>query len=130
MTRVAHVAMWTQNIDRLAAFYTTYFGARAGDRYVNPAKGFESAFLHCDDGARIELMTTTRRTLASCTPGAERAGLAPVALAVGSEQRVDELSRRMAADGYVVVDGPRRTGDGYYESVVLDSDGTRVEVTA
>jgi lactoylglutathione lyase len=32
-------------------------------------------------------------------------------------------------DGYAVLDGPRRTGDGYYESVVLDPDGNRVEVT-
>jgi lactoylglutathione lyase len=28
-----------------------------------------------------------------------------------------------------VVDGPRVTGDGYYESVVLDPDGNRIEVT-
>jgi lactoylglutathione lyase len=28
------------------------------------------------------------------------------------------------------VDGPRRTGDGYYESVVLDPDGNRLELTA
>lgn len=29
-----------------------------------------------------------------------------------------------------LVDGPRRTGDGYYESVVLDPDGNRIELTA
>jgi lactoylglutathione lyase len=29
-----------------------------------------------------------------------------------------------------VLDGPRRTGDGYYESVVLDPDGNRVEIAA
>jgi hypothetical protein len=26
-----------------------------------------------------------------------------------------------------VLDGPRRTGDGYYESAVLDPDGNRLE---
>lgn len=87
-------------------------------------------FLHFEDGARLELMSSTRLVLAACAPGAERAGLAHLALAAGSERRVDELTRRMADDGYVVVDGPRRTGDGYYESVVLDPDGTRVELTA
>ena len=33
-------------------------------------------------------------------------------------------------DGHPVLDGPRRTGDGYYESVVLDPDGNRVELVA
>jgi lactoylglutathione lyase len=27
------------------------------------------------------------------------------------------------------VDAPRTTGDGYYEAVVLDPDGNRVELT-
>jgi len=35
-----------------------------------------------------------------------------------------------AYDGVTVLDGPRRTGDGYYECVVLDPEGNRVEVTA
>jgi lactoylglutathione lyase len=29
-----------------------------------------------------------------------------------------------------VLDGPRRTGDGYNESVVLDADGNRIEITS
>jgi lactoylglutathione lyase len=28
-----------------------------------------------------------------------------------------------------VLDEPRCTGDGYYESVVLDPDGNRIELT-
>jgi lactoylglutathione lyase len=31
-------------------------------------------------------------------------------------------------DDYQVLDGPRRTGDGYYESVVVDPDGNRIEM--
>jgi len=33
-------------------------------------------------------------------------------------------------DGCPVVDGPRRTGDGYYGSIALDPDGNRVEISA
>lgn len=35
----------------------------------------------------------------------------------------------MRRDGVEVVSGPRVTGDGYYESCVLDPDGNRVEIT-
>jgi lactoylglutathione lyase len=36
----------------------------------------------------------------------------------------------LRADGVAVDSGPRRTGDGYYECVVRDPDGNRVEITA
>ena len=39
------------------------------------------------------------------------------------------LTARLRADDYRVLDGPRTTGDGYYESVVLDPDGNRIEIT-
>ena len=41
---------------------------------------------------------------------------------------MDALTERPRADGYVVAGEPRVTGDGYYESVVLDGEGNRVEV--
>jgi lactoylglutathione lyase len=56
-------------------------------------------------------------------------GLTHFAVSVGSEDKVDRLTQRIKEDGHQVVDGPRRTGDGYYESVVLDPDGNRIEVT-
>ena len=43
---------------------------------------------------------------------------------------VDQLTSRLRDAGYPVLEGPRRSGDGYYESVVLDPDGNRVEITA
>jgi lactoylglutathione lyase len=128
--RIEHVAMWTIDLERCKRFYTLYFGAVAGAEYVNPAKGFRSCFLSIGEGARIELMTTTRLSPLLIAPGAQRMGLTHIAIAVGSVQRVDELTRGLSHDGFAVVDGPRRTGDGYYESVVLDPDGNRVEITA
>ena len=130
MIRIDHVALWTPNLERLAAFYVAYFGGAPGARYTNPAKGFESRFVTFEGGGRLELMNTTALNPVAHAPGAQRMGLTHFALAIGSEQQVDALTVRLRADGYAVIDGPRRTGDGYYESVVLDPDGNRVEITA
>jgi lactoylglutathione lyase len=130
MVKIDHVALWSEDIERLAAFYVTYFGARAGERYVNAAKGFTSRFLTFSDGARLELMQTSQLSPVPHLPGAQRMGLTHVALSLGSEAEVDALSARLRADGVPLIDGPRRTGDGYYESVVLDPDGNRIELTA
>jgi len=104
--------------------------AQVGARYVNAPKGFESCFLTFASGARIELMTTSRLSPMRHAPGVERMGLTHLAISLGSEAAVDELTARLRAEGIVVLDGPRRTGDGYYESVVLDPEGNRIEITA
>jgi len=126
--RIEHVAIWTSNLARCKRFYVTYFGATAGPDYAIPAKGFESCFLSFKDGARLEAMTTTSLVLAVLPPGIQRLGLTHLAISVGSERLVDELTQRLRNDGIAIVDGPRRTGDGYYESVVIDPDGNRIEI--
>jgi lactoylglutathione lyase len=129
MTRITHVALWTCDLERLAAFYVHYFGASADPAYANPGKGFRSRFLTFADGARLELMRSDRLALRPHDAGEQRLGLTHLALALGSEQRVDELTGTLAHAGFAVLEGPRRTGDGYYESVVLDPDGNRLELT-
>lgn len=130
MSRLEHVALWVRDLDNICAFYAGYFDAKVGSRYENPAKGFASRFLAFDSGARIEVMTTTSLSPVELEYGAHRMGLTHLALAVGSESEVDRLTDRLRADGHSVLEGPRRTGDGYYESVVLDPEGNRIELTA
>jgi lactoylglutathione lyase len=126
--RIEHVAIWTTDLARCKHFYSSYFGATAGPTYLNPAKGFESCFLSFADGARLEAMTTTTLPLVGLPPGVQRLGLTHLAISVGSERLVDQLTQRLRDDGIAVVDGPRRTGDGYYESVIIDPDGNRIEI--
>lgn len=127
--RIEHIALWTADLERCKQFYASYFGAVAGAEYVNPSKGFTSCFLSFTEGARIEIMKTSAFSPIALEPGAQRMGLTHVAISVGSARRVDELTRSLRGDGYQILDGPRRTGDGYYESVVLDPDGNRIEIT-
>lgn len=127
--RIEHVALWTSELKRLVDFYEKYFDAAAGSAYVNAAKGFESRFLSFADGARIEVMQSSALNLSKHEPGAQRMGLAHLAVSVGSTRGVEELTARLRNDGFEIVDGPRRTGDGYFESVILDPDGNRIEIT-
>jgi lactoylglutathione lyase len=129
MVRIEHVAFWTEELERLVDFYEKYFGAEAGSKYLNPAKGYESRFLSFEGGARIEVMRSSTLKPVKHAPGTQRIGLAHLAISVGSIQRVEELTERLRKDGFEVVDGPRHTGDGYFESVVLDPDGNRIEIT-
>ena len=127
--KIEHVAIWARNIEKLRAFYETYFSAIANDKYTNTTKGFESYFLAFESGPRLELMqlnSMTDQGEAGLSPGF---GLAHFAFSVGSKEAVDALTERLRKAGYEIVDDPRTTGDGYYESVVLDPEGNRLELT-
>jgi lactoylglutathione lyase len=127
MPKIEHVALWTPDLERARAFYERYFDVSAGEKYVNPEKDFSSYFLEFASGARLELMHTSNLDPASEEPPA--AGYAHIAISVGSEHAVDTLTERLRDDGYAIHGEPRWTGDGYYESVVLDPDGNRIEIT-
>jgi lactoylglutathione lyase len=126
---IKHIAIWSKDIDKLRIFYETYFMAKAGKRYVNPAKQFESYFLSFSDGASLELMQKPGILELPGDGGKQFAGYSHLAISVGSKEEVDLLTARLKKDGFRIVDGPRLTGDGFYESCVLDPDGNRIEIT-
>ena len=45
------------------------------------------------------------------------------------KETVDSLSARLQEDGYKIISGPRRTGDGYYESCVIAFEDNQIEIT-
>ena len=124
--RIEHVALWTADLERSRAFYEA-LGARSGERYSNPRTGFSSYFLSFEGGARLELMQGAG---VGPRPAGDSLGYAHFALCVGGAAAVDELTERLRSEGVPVASEPRTTGDGYYESVVLDPDGNRVELVA
>ncbi|MCI8981648.1 MAG: hypothetical protein HFG78_04485 [Hungatella sp.] len=58
-----------------------------------------------------------------------RLGFIHVAFSTGRKEKVDQLTQRLREDGYPVVSGHRTTGDGYYESCILDLEGNQIEIT-
>ena len=126
--RLNHVALWADDIESVRLFYMKYFGALCNDRYVNESKKFTSYFLSFDEGtACIELMNRPDILDTPFNRGQVK-GLAHLSISVGSREAVDELTRRLQTDGYTVIGQPRLTGDGFYESTILDPEGNNVEI--
>lgn len=127
--RIHHLAIWTHDLERLKDFYQTFFTVQVGPPYHNPTKGNRSYFLDFGDGAKIELMQMPGIPATKDDPLAQATGITHIAVSVGSEAEVDRMTSRLEEAGYTVAGRPRWTGDGYYESVVLDPDGNRLEIT-
>lgn len=125
--RIEHVALYVNDLEGTRAFFERYLGAQAGELYHNTRTGFRSYFLSFDDGARLEIMN--RPDMADDPKSPARTGYIHLAFSVGSATAVDELTARLAQDGYEVVSGPRTTGDGYYESCVVAIEGNQIEIT-
>jgi lactoylglutathione lyase len=127
--KIEHIALWTKDLERLRIFYERYFHVKVGEKYINPKRQFESYFLSFEDGCRLELMQMPTVPDSNNDIYQQFTGFIHFAVSTGSKEKVDELTHLLKQDGYKILDGPRTTGDGYYESVVLDPDNNRVEIT-
>jgi lactoylglutathione lyase len=126
---IDHMAIWTNQLEAMRDFYETYFEARRSNKYHNPASGLKTYFLYFSSGARLELMQRPGIDESGNLPGNLQTGFAHISFACGSESNVDLLTKRLQENAYTLLNGPRKTGDGYYESLVLDPDGNQIEIT-
>ncbi len=121
--------MWTNDLERLRKFYETWFGAKAGERYFNPNRQFFSYFLSfANSDCRLEIMQIPDLNEPMNSIENQYVGLAHFAISVGTKETVDTLTQQLKQAGYTIASNPRTTGDGYYESVILDPDGNKVEL--
>lgn len=125
--RIEHIAMYVKDLYGAKDFFVKYFGAKANDGYHNKKTDFRSFFLTFDDGTRLEIMS--RPQISDRSKDLTRTGYIHIAFAVGSKEKVDNLTIQLKADGYEVVSGPRTTGDGYYESCIIGFEGNQIEIT-
>ena len=125
--KIEHVAMYVKDLERAKIFFEKYFEAVSGTQYYNPKTGFRSYFLSFSDGCRLEIMN--KEVMTDSDNSVARTGWVHVAFSVGSKEKVDALTAQLESDGYPVLSGPRITGDGYYESCIVDVEGNQIEIT-
>ena len=128
--KIDHIAIWTTNLESLCNFYIRYFDASSSEIYYNHSKEFRSYFLTFGGDCRIEIMEMPRIPASKNDVIKQYLGLIHFAINLGSKDKVNQLTEILRKDGFKVIGEPRTTGDGNYESIVLDPDGNRVELMA
>ena len=127
--KIEHLAIWANDLEKMKQFYMKYFNMQCSAKYENPKNKFSSYFLSFKGaGTRIELMHRPDISEFIGDKGVVN-GLAHISISVGNKEKVDKLTELLRSNGYKIAGEPRITGDGYYESVVLDCEGNYVEIT-
>ena len=124
--KIEHVAIWVSELESMKDFYCSNFAGVANTKYVNQSKGFSSYFIKFASGTRIELMHNDTVSTNCHKPSL---GFAHLAFSVGDKVAVDNLTEKLRAQGIIVASEPRTTGDGYYESLILDPENNQIEIT-
>jgi len=127
--RIEHIAIWVNDLEEMKKFYTKYFKMNCSEKYENKKKMFTSYFLSFATGARIEIMHQPD-IATSPDKKEEKNGLTHFAISVENKDKVNQLAEVFRKDGFIIAGKPRTTGDGYYESVILDPEGNNIEITA
>ncbi|MEN5309754.1 VOC family protein [Chryseobacterium cucumeris] len=128
--KIEHIAIWVKDLEQFRAFYQKYFGAVSNEKYHNPVKNFQSYFLSFENGCRLEIMTRPDIKESKNSYESQQYGIIHLAFSVDNKQKVDELTEILRKDGYKVAGEPRTTGDGYYESVILDPENNIIEIVS
>lgn len=126
--KLEHIAMYVSDLERAKDFFVRFFQAQVAPLYHNPKTGLKSYFLSFEEGARMELMYRPEVSASAHTLTAHT-GYVHVAFGVGGKESVDRLTEQLRHEGYAVVSGPRTTGDGCYESCIVDVEGNQIEIT-
>lgn len=125
--KIAHIAIYVNNLKQAKHFFEKYFEATANDGYHNVTTHFKSYFLTFDSGAKLEIMH--RPQMINDQKSLYRTGYSHIAFSVGSKENVHRLTETLKQDGYHVLSDPRTTGDGYFESCIVDLEGNQIEIT-
>jgi len=125
--KINHIALYTNQLEKMKQFYETYFDGKSNEGYYNEKKQFRSYFITFQGDVRLEIME--KPSVEERDTSKESLGFIHMAFSVGSKENVEGLTRRLIEDGYSLYSEPRVTGDGYFESCVGDPDGNHIKIT-
>jgi len=124
--KINHMALYVNDLERMKIFYEEYFDAKSNKMYHNQKTGLKTYFLEFNDGCRLEIMTKDK--LNNNKRELNDIGYIHIAFSVGTKDKVNELTKRLEKDGYKIISQPRITGDGYYESCIIDPENNQIEI--
>ncbi len=106
-----HVAIWTNQLEKLKEYYIKYFQANPNDKYTNSKKDFHSYFLSFASGARLELM------MMPDIPGnqndtiqKQHTGIIHLAFGVNTIQEVEDKARNYKQTASLFLAAPEKQG--------------------
>lgn len=124
---IAHVSIWSKDVEALRNFYTAYFECQVQDLYFHKTMLFKSYFLTFSSGAKLELLPSAVN-LEKKTSNTER-GFSQVSISVGSKNKLYKLYTALLSSETPLLRPPVKVDGGYYELVLLDPEQNRIAVT-
>ena len=127
--KIDHVAIWTSSLEKMKDYYINFLNGRRNEKYFNTLTLFESYFISFESGSRLELMSKPGIPENLNDPvDKQYLGIIHLSFEVETMEMVEAKARELSDEGFKILRGPRKTGDGYYEFETLDPDGNRLEV--
>lgn len=124
---INHIAIFVKDLNTVKSFFERYFMAKSNNQYHNPRTGLKTFFLSFEGKCSLELMY--RPDVVETIESVTHLGYSHLAFSVGDKNEVDKLTKKLSNEGYEVLNGPRVTGDGFYESCVLGPENIVIEIT-
>jgi len=126
--KIAHIAFWVNDLEIMKNFYMKYFDMSCSEKYINEKIQFSSYFLSFKNGAKIEIMHRPDIFIYVGKKG-NLNGLTHLAISVESRNKMTQLTERLRKDGFTIESETRITGNGFFESVILDPEKNLIEIS-
>ena len=124
--RMDHIALVTDDIEKLKEFYVQNFGGAAQEKWTDGT--VDLYFIRFDNGVQIEL--EKRDHPARYEIDRENSfGIAHLAFQVESKEALHEVTDTLIQRGVKQRSMPTAYGDDFYESSFFDPDGNVVEIS-